>query len=808
MSNALGAAAEEMPPGLENSRPVFDRATRLARALFGQVEAQITLVTPESVWRSRRNERDLGAAAGVREVIRSGELLWLEDCRLDPRFRDDPLVRGLPGPLFYAGAPIRLEDDTTPGALWVAGPGARAYDPALARRLQDLADFAADEWTRAQAARVKAGSERTVSAIVDSMPVAMVLTDRDMRLLYASPQWVKARGLEGREVIGKTLFELRPDMFDQWRDGLAWCLEGHRHSIERLQIPATDGGKAWLRLELTPWRDHRGEVGGLIISSYDITELVEGLERAERSEERLKLVLEISDLHVYEMDYVRQELIKVGAEDTFFERPMTYADMAEDIYRGIDRRDVGGVKAAWQRHMREGAPYRPEHRIARSDGQEIWASGVARLIADETGRPVRLVGALRNITAQKAAERALVTAKDEAEAANRAKSAFLATMSHEIRTPLNGVLGMAQALASDAQLTEVQRERIDVIRQSGESLLAILNDVLDLSKVEAGKLALETARFEAGALAKTVHATFQAIAEAKNVSFELTVDRAAQGVYEGDEVRVRQILWNLVSNALKFTEQGGVKVRIGCEKGALSLTVMDSGIGMTPFQLAGLFRKFQQADASTTRRFGGTGLGLAICRELTELMGGEISATSAPGMGSTFTARLPLKKVARAAPRPRPTRQKPARKITSRPAETVSVRPLRVLAAEDNAMNQLVLRTLLAQVGVEPEVVADGRQAVEAWEREAWDAILMDVQMPIMDGPTATALIRTRERSEGRARTPIIALTANAMSHQIAEYLQSGMDAFVAKPIEAGRLFEALQAAVSDDAHDIETAAA
>jgi signal transduction histidine kinase/ActR/RegA family two-component response regulator len=471
---------------------------------------------------------------------------------------------------------------------------------------------------------------------------------------------------------------------------------------------------------------------------------------------------------------------------------MTYEEMAEDIYRGIHPQDLAMVKAEWQRHMRDGAPYQPEHRIARTDGREIWAAGTARLISDENGRPLRLVGALRNITARKASERALVKAKDEAEAANRAKSAFLATMSHEIRTPLNGVLGMAQALAADPQLTDIQRERIDVVRQSGESLLAILNDVLDLSKIEAGKLALETAQFEVGALAKTVHATFQAIAETKGLTFELSVESAARGVYEGDQVRVRQILWNLVSNALKFTETGGVKVRIGREKGALSITVMDSGIGMTAFQLAGLFRKFEQADASTTRKFGGTGLGLAICRELTELMGGEIEATSAPGMGSTFTALLPLKKVARAAPKAKTPRR------TRRPQAAMD-RPIRVLAAEDNAMNQLVLKTLLSQVGIEPEMVADGRQAVEAWERETWDVILMDVQMPVMDGPTATGLIRTRERSEGRARTPIIALTANAMSHQIAEYLQSGMDAFVAKPIEAGRLFEALQAAVENE---------
>src|SRR6185436_18966293 len=264
--------------------------------------------------------------------------------------------------------------------------------------------------------------------------------------------------------------------------------------------------------------------------------------------------------------------------------------------------------------------------------------------------------------------------------------------------------------------------------------------------------------------------------------------------YEGDQVRVRQIFWNLVSNALKFTETGGVKVRIGRDKGALSLTVFDSGIGMTPKQLSGLFQKFEQADASTTRRFGGTGLGLAICRELAELMGGEISATSAPNMGSTFTVRLPLKKLAGAAPKPKaPAKPKAAKAMPQ------DERPIRVLAAEDNAMNQIVLRTLLEQVGIEPVIVSDGREAVEAWEREPWDLILMDVQMPDMDGPTATGLIRARERTQGRARTPIVALTANAMSHQISEYMAAGMDAFVAKPIEAQRLYEAVKRAIEGD---------
>ena len=793
MTAERAKSAETMPPGLEQSGPVFDRATRLARSMFGGVDAQVTLVSKRGLWRSRPGGENLpGEGAGVHEVMRLGEAIWVEDTTADPRFRDDPAVT-IAHVRFYAGAPIRLEDGSTPGALWVAGLEPRAFDRTLAARLQDLADFVADEWTRVKAKRASAGYERTMGAIVDAMPLSMVLTDRDVRLLYASPPWIKARGLSGKPVIGKTLFELRPEMFEQWREGITHCLKGHTHSVERLQIPLPGGKTGWVKVELAPWYDHDGAVGGLIITSYDISHIVEALERTERSEERLRLALEIADLYVYEMDYVRGELIKVGDETTFFDRDFSYEELTKDIWCTMDPRDIADVQAQWAHHEKTGAPYQPEYRVLRNDGAEVWTSGTAKLITDETGQPIRLVGALRNITARKAAERALVQAKEEAEAANRAKSAFLATMSHEIRTPLNGVLGMAQAMAAEPDLTGTQRERLEVIHQSGESLLAILNDVLDLSKIEAGKLALEHTQFELGALAKTVHATFTAIAETKGLAFELSLDRAAQGVYEGDQVRVRQILWNLVSNALKFTEKGGVKVRIGRERDGLSLTVFDSGIGMTPKALSNLFQKFEQADVSTTRRFGGTGLGLAICRELAELMGGTITATSAPGMGSTFTVKLPLKKVARAAPKPKaPVRAK----AKAAPREA---RPIRLLAAEDNSMNQLVLRTLLAQVGIEPEIVSDGREAVEAWERETWDVILMDVQMPVMDGPTATALIRTRERSEGRARTPIVALTANAMSHQISEYLQSGMDAFVAKPIEAQRLYEAVQRAVDGE---------
>ena len=394
---------------------------------------------------------------------------------------------------------------------------------------------------------------------------------------------------------------------------------------------------------------------------------------------------------------------------------------------------------------------------------------------------------MQNITHRKLAERALVQAKDEAESATRAKSAFLATMSHEIRTPLNGVLGMAQAMAAD-DLSPVQRERLDDVRQSGESLLAILNDVLDLSKIEAGKLELEQAEFDIYETATGAFSAFSATAQAKGLSFTLKVQPAARGVYRGDSVRVRQILYNLVSNGLKFTERGGVEVKVSRRGGTLRLAVADTGIGVAPDKLAGLFQKFEQADASTTRRYGGTGLGLAICRDLAELMDGTICAKSAPGEGATFTVDLPLERVGDAPDK--------LERHVAEPTVHAEGLALRVLAAEDNGMNQLVLKTLLGQVGVEPVIVGNGREAVEAWAREPWDLILMDVQMPEMDGPTATGVIRARERAEGRPRTPIVALTANAMAHQVSEYLQSGMDDFVAKPIEAGRLYAVIEAAL------------
>jgi len=384
-------------------------------------------------------------------------------------------------------------------------------------------------------------------------------------------------------------------------------------------------------------------------------------------------------------------------------------------------------------------------------------------------------------------------ARRAAVAANLAKSQFIANVSHEIRTPLNGVLGMAQILAA-GDLSASQRQRVEIIHSSGEVLLSILNDVLDFSKIEAGKLVLEQTPFELVKVVADVQAAFSAVAENKGVGLALRLEGEAVGrLFMGDPTRVRQIASNLVSNALKFTEAGEVQIIVSCCDEGVILSVRDTGIGIPQDKLSKLFGQFEQVDASTTRRFGGSGLGLSICRELCRLMGGRIVVESEVDVGSIFTAHLPLPTVGG-----RETEQ--ARAPAPRYADPATG-ALRVLAAEDNKTNQLVLATMLQQMGMTPTLVEDGGQAVEAWREGAFDLILMDMQMPVMDGLTAVRAIRAAEQDSSRLRAPIIAITADVMSHHLENYRCAGIDAVVSKPIQFVELAQAIQSVLDSSNH-------
>ena len=421
--------------------------------------------------------------------------------------------------------------------------------------------------------------------------------------------------------------------------------------------------------------------------------------------------------------------------------------------------------------------------LIRADGRLMEVEVHFRIAPDQDAPWSLCLGTYVDVTEQRRAAREQRAALEAAEVANRTKSEFLAVISHEIRTPLNGVLGMAQAMAANP-LSQAQRERLRVIGESGAALLTIVDDLLDLAKIEAGGLSILVEDTDLAALVTAVHAAYAAEAEAKGLSFLVDLDPGVTGYYGADGARVRQVLGELVGNAIKFTHSGEVLVRLTRTVGGVRLEVRDTGIGIPQDRVAGLFEVFAQADSSMTRRYGGAGLGLALCRQLARAMGGEVYVCSTPGRGSTFSVELPL------------TQSLPDRAPT--PAEPVSVEgPLRVLAAEDNPVNQMVLRALLAQIGVEPTVVENGLEAVAAWEAGEWDAILMDVQMPRMDGVSATRRIRALEAETGRAPTPIIAVTANAMTHQVASYRAAGMTEVVSKPINVESLFAALLSAVA-----------
>ncbi|MBX3480518.1 MAG: response regulator [Caulobacter sp.] len=439
----------------------------------------------------------------------------------------------------------------------------------------------------------------------------------------------------------------------------------------------------------------------------------------------------------------------------------------------------------------------PVDRLSRAM-EEVAASGKFTPVAERTADDAlfrSLAGSFNKLLVKlgdndrdlRGAMTALVAARDQADSANVAKSQFLANMSHEIRTPLNGVLAMADVMSRDT-LDDRQRDRLGVIRESGELLLAVLNDVLDLSKIEAGRLELAPTDFNLSELADSCRKAYGVMAQERGLRFDLTIEPEADGVWCGDRDRLRQILGNLLSNALKFTVEGAVAARFSLSPaGALRLTVADTGIGIASDKLPTLFDKFVQADNSTTRRFGGTGLGLAICRELAQLMGGRIVARSVEGEGSTFTVDLPL---------PRGEAAEIAT-VESESAEADEGRPLRILAAEDNLTNQKVLRAVLDPLDIDLHVVSDGKAAVEAWREGGFDLILMDIQMPVMDGVEATLAIRAEEGKGEGVRIPILALTANAMTYQVEQYIQAGMDGHVSKPIELQKLYTAIEGAMT-----------
>jgi len=785
----------------ETKRDTFSRIARLAQTVAATPMARVFLEDGEILWSAGSiipgplPTMNREAVAGL--LAPPGESHWIEDTLADPAVQGHGLVVGRPWLRFIACAPIVMSDGQSIGGLYVSDRAPRAFDAKVAEDLRDLADLVAQACERPRLVRELAHAEaeaqaaaKVTAAFVESSPVALVMADRDHRILQVSPQWRVEMGMVDADVIGKSLYDLFPTARGRHEETFNRVLAGETIRATRVQLVLPNGERPWVRAELTPWRNAKGEIGGLLAMTHDITDMVRALEESERSERRLKLATEISGVQVYEMDYVNGTMVTQGDFGGLFEQPVTYQEMKDNPLRAVHQDDVDHVMAVWNRRQATGQPFRAEYRVPPVRGRDVWVFGGFDVILDDDGEPRNLIGVLQNITARKESELALTQARDSAQAANRAKSEFLANMSHEIRTPLNGVMGVAGALAR-TELTQHQQDMVRLIETSAQTLESLLSDVLDLARIESGRLTLMTAPFSMDDAVGPVAALFEPNARCKGLDFQVDLADAAMGVFAGDVARIRQILSNLVSNAVKFTSQGGVRLAVAAEpSGAgaslIRFTVEDSGIGFEAEAQNRLFERFEQVDGSITRRYGGTGLGLAISRSLAEEMGGSLTATASPGKGACFSFTLEL------------PRHDAALVLASEAAAGAEAGGQggfvpRVLLAEDHPTNRKVVELILGSIGVNLTSVENGQEALDAFASQVFDLILMDMQMPVMDGLTAIRAIREQEAAEGRTHTPIYALTANAMPEHAEASRLAGADAHLTKPIAAAALITAVR---------------
>ncbi len=612
-------------------------------------------------------------------------------------------------------------------------------------------------------------SEQMTRQIVVGAPFAAAMFDKSLKHLVVSGAWCSILGLPEKDFIGRTLAEVFPTARRRFIAAQTKALAGKTVSRAEDRLVAQDGSLHWVRWEMQPWRDRDGQIGGVVAYLSDISALVAARREAQSNARRLRLAVTTANAAVYEIDYVEKAVWTSAEFAKLVGRPLTYEEIVQ-IWPNVHPDDVGEMRA--KKAMRDShnpAPF--ECRLVHEDGAVRWIRGHLDILHDTLGRPQRAVGLILDIDEHKRQELALLDAKRQATAATEAKSRFLANISHEIRTPMNGVLGVLQLINRD-RLEPNDVELLDEGLASGRMLTELLDDLFDFSKIETGQFELHPEPVDPAQVLIGITSLLEPAASAKGLMMRAVADPDL-GMVSADPLRLRQALYNIMGNAVKFTPTGSVEARLTrCDTPdgpRMRFEVHDTGVGVPEAARATLFERFEQADGSMSRKFGGSGLGLAITKRLAEMMGGAVGFASRPGQGSTFWMEIDGAQVE--AP---PT------------AEDAEIGEFRVLLVEDNPTNRLVITKLLQALGIVVETADDGEAGVIAAAKGGFDMVLMDIQMPGMDGMEATR--RIRAMGGPISETPVVAITANVMAEQRSSYVAAGMDGVVAKPVSAAAL--------------------
>ena len=619
-------------------------------------------------------------------------------------------------------------------------------------------------------------SEAMLSHLVATSPDVITLTDLATgRYAMVNQTFERLTGYSAAEVVGRTAMELGiwQDVDD--RSGFVARLREQGTVQDAPTVFITKRGQP-ISMRVSGARFAMDRREYLVINARDVT-------ASERARLEREAILETASIGIAVTRDQHFVLVNPCFEQMFGWQPGSLHGESGRVVWASDE-DYAEVGASIGPALARGEQVEVERISRRRDGSTFLCRVVGKAIDPSHPAKGGTIWIVEDVTERRGAERALSAARDQAEAANRAKSAFLANTSHELRTPLHGMLGLTDMARAPDIDDALRRLYLDQISESAQTLTGIISDILDLSKIEAGKLQIEAMPFELSELLRSVHRAYVTMAAARDLPLHLDIDVSALGQVLGDPLRVRQIVSNYLSNAVKFTPRGNVRLSARrLPSGPVRIEVHDSGAGIDAETQARLFKPFTQADESTTRRFGGTGLGLSICRELALLMGGNVGVDSKPGSGSCFWAELPL---------PRPAAVEATEAATKPPAfdPVERLKGARVLMVEDNAVNMLIAVAMLDRWKVQVEQASDGRQAVEAVERaaarnEPFDAVLMDLQMPVMSGYEATRQLR--KMGCGR-HLPVIALTAAALVSEREQAMDAGMDDFLTKPIDADKL--------------------